>query len=129
MDIREEAVALHGRGYNCAQCVFGACGKYAGIDRQSTLAIAGGFGGGVRCGEICGAISGAVMAIGAAVPFSDAENREATARIASMTRECTGAFRERFGALRCHDLKRAGVSCDELIAFGAETAEKLILDK
>lgn len=126
--IKEEAVALHGRGFNCAQCVLGACGKYTGLDGKSALAIAGGFGGGVRCGEICGAISGAVMALGAAAPFSDPSDRETMGQIASLTKQCTAAFRERFGALRCLDLKRAGVPCDELIAFGAETAEKLIND-
>ena len=109
MGIKEEALALHGEGFNCAQCVLCACGKYGGLDRQTALALAGGFGGGVRCGEICGAISGAVMAIGAAAPYSDASDREAMARIASLTKQCTGAFRDRFGALRCIDLKRAGV--------------------
>ncbi|MBR0207279.1 MAG: C_GCAxxG_C_C family protein [Oscillospiraceae bacterium] len=128
MGIKEEAVALHSQGFNCAQCVLGACGKYTGLDQKSSLAVAGGFGGGVRCGEICGAISGAVMAIGAANPFSDASDRDAMMRVASLTKQCTGAFRERFGELRCLDLKRAGVPCDELIAFGAETVEKLIND-
>ena len=128
MGIKEEAVALHAEGFNCAQCVLCACGKYTGLDKTGSLAIAGGFGGGVRCGEICGAISGAVMAIGAAVPFSDASDRDAMTRIASLTKQCTGAFRDKYGALRCLDLKRAGVSCDELIAFGAETAENLIND-
>ena len=124
--IKEEAVALHGRGFNCAQCVLCACGKYTGLEDKSLLALAGGFGGGVRCGEICGAISGAVMAIGAAAPFSDPADREAKTRISALTRQCTEAFRKQFGAVRCLDLKSAGVSCDELIAFGAETAEMLI---
>ncbi len=124
--IKEEAVRLHGEGFNCAQCVFCACGKYAGVDEKTALAVSGGFGGGVRCGEICGAISGAVMALGAAAPFTDASDREAMGRIAALTKQCTGAFRERFGAVRCLDLKRALVPCDDLIAFGAETAGKLI---
>ena len=128
MGIGEDAVALHGEGFNCAQCVLCACGKYTNLDRNSSLAITGGFGGGVRCGEICGAISGAVMALGAAAPFCDASDRETMTRIASLTKQCTAAFRDRFGALRCLDLKRAGVPCDELIAFGAQTAEKLIND-
>ena len=126
MGIKDDAVHLHGKGFNCAQCVLCACGKYTGLDDKKLLAISGGFGGGVRCGEICGAISGAVMAIGTAAPFTDGSDREAMGRIASLTKQCTGAFRDRFGALRCLDLKRAGVPCDELIAFGAETAEKLI---
>ena len=128
MGIREEAVALHGEGFNCAQCVLGACGKYTGLDKNISHAVAGGFGGGVRCGEICGAISGAVMAIGAAASSSSAADREAMSRVASLTKQCTGAFRDKYGALRCLDLKREGVPCDDLIAFGAETAEKLIKD-
>lgn len=124
--IREEAVRVHGEGFNCAQCVLCACGKYTGLDDKTSLAIAGGFGGGVRCGEICGAISGAVMALGLAAPFADSGDREAMARIAALTKNCTGAFREKFGAVRCLDLKRAGVPCDDLIAFGAETVEKLM---
>ena len=122
MGIREEAVRLHGEGFNCAQCVLCACGKYTGMDRDSSLAVACGFGGGVRCGEICGAISGAVMAIGAS-------NKDAPSRVAPLAKRCTNAFREKYGFVRCLDLKRAGVSCDELIAFGAETAEKLINEK
>ena len=119
MGIREEAVRLHGEGLNCAQCVLCACGQYTGLDKATSESVAAGFGGGVRCGEICGAISGAVMAIGAS-------NKDNTAGVAARTKQCTAAFREKYGNLRCLDLKRAGVSCDELIAFGAETAEKLI---
>ena len=126
MGIREEAVALHGRGFNCAQCVLCACAAYTKLDEKSSLAVSCGFGGGVRCGEICGAISGAVMAIGASAPFSDGCDRETATRVAALTKQCTAAFREHFGALRCLELKRALVPCDELIAFGAETAEKII---
>ena len=126
MSIREEAVRLHDEGFNCAQCVLCACGKYTGLGRAAALSVSCGFGGGVRCGEICGAISGAVMAIGAASRLSEQPGREDMARVAALTKQCTGAFRERYGAVRCLDLKRAGISCDELIAFGAETAEKII---
>ncbi len=124
--IKEEAVRLHAEGFNCAQCVLCACGKYTGLERETALAVAGGFGGGVRCGEICGAISGAVMALGVAAPLVDGSDREAGMRIASLTKQCTGAFREKYGMLRCLELKREGVSCDELIAFGAETVQKLL---
>lgn len=124
--IKEEAVRLHGEGFNCAQCVLCACGKYTGLDENTALAVSGGFGGGVRCGEICGAISGAVMSLGCAAPYSDGADREARDRIARLTKECTAAFREKYGVVRCLDLKRAGVDCDELIAFGAETVEKIL---
>ena len=120
MGIKENAVSLHGKGYNCAQCVLASCGEYTGLDDNTALSVSAGFGGGVRCGEICGAVSGAVMAIGCA------KSNDAAANVAGLTKQTAAAFRERFGAVRCLDLKRAGVPCDDLIAFGAETAEKLI---
>lgn len=120
--IGEEAVALHGNGMNCAQCVLRACGKYTGLDEDTATAVAAGFGGGVRCGEICGAISGAVMAVGLA---SGSEN---SMRVGALSKACSAAFREKYGVVRCLDLKRAGIPCDDLIKFGAETAEKLILE-
>ena len=115
MALSEEAVKLHGLGFNCAQCVLGAAGKYTGLDAKTAEKIAAGFGGGVRSGEICGAISGAVMALGLLE-----EDKRA---IAGLSRQCVEAFRQKYGCVRCIELKRAGVSCDELIAFGAAFVE------
>lgn len=128
MGVRDDAKALHDSGFNCAQSVLGACGKYTGLDKNTALAISAGFGGGVRCGEICGAISGCVMAVGMANPFTDGKNSEAKTRIAELTKLCTGAFREKFGCVRCVELKEAGISCDEIIQYGAEIAEQVIAD-
>ena len=36
------------------------------------------------------------------------------------------AFREKFGAVRCEDLKAAKISCDAVIAFAAEKTEELL---
>lgn len=127
MSIKEEAVKLHDKGYNCAQSVAAACGKYTGLDEKTALAVSGGFGGGVRCGEICGAVSGAVMAIGLTNPYVDGADIEARNKIALLTKECTKRFKEQFGCIRCVELKQSGHSCDELIAFGAELAEDIIL--
>jgi C_GCAxxG_C_C family probable redox protein len=94
-----------------------------GLTEAQSTAVAEGFGGGVRCGEICGAISGAVMVAGLAV---NAKTREEKMKVSALTKEITGTFRDRYGVIRCCELKGNGVSCDELIAFGAETAEKLV---
>lgn len=126
MDIKKEATRIHESGHNCAQSVFCSCREYTGIDDKTALAISGGFGGGVRCGEICGALSGAVMAIGAAYPFNDCNDQQAKAKIAALTAECTGKFKEKFGWTRCYDLKASGASCPALIEFGAELAEQII---
>lgn len=129
MNIKEKATELHDSGFNCAQSVLCACGAYTHLDEASALAVSGGFGGGVRCGEICGALSGAVMAIGLANPFVEADNAEAKDKIADLTRRCTAAFENEFGALRCTDLKEAGHSCSEVIEYAAELAEKIICEE
>ena len=127
MSVQDEALRLHACGYNCAQSVLAALGSYTGMDEKTALALSGGFGGGVRCGEICGAASGAVMALGLAFPFSDGEDSVSKTRIAKLTMSFNRAFSEKFGAMRCQDLKRNGVSCDELIAWAAGKAEEIIL--
>ena len=121
VSIQEEAVKRHGMGCNCAQCVLGACGSYTGLDDGTANAVAAGFGGGVRSGEICGAISGAVMALG----LCTQDRRQ----IAGAARNCVEAFRQQFGCVRCVELKQAGVSCDELIAFGAQYVENTLKNK
>ncbi len=118
MNIQEEAVQFHQQGYNCAQGVLAACGKYTGLDRETALRIASGFGGGLRSGEVCGAISGAVMAIG--MIESD------KARVAAMAKECVDSFRRDFGAVRCCELKKSREHCDALIAYGAQYIENLM---
>ncbi|MCR5664784.1 MAG: C-GCAxxG-C-C family protein [Oscillospiraceae bacterium] len=121
MTIQEEAVRIHGQGCNCAQSVLAACGKYTGLEPETALRVAAGFGGGVRSGEICGAISGAVMTIG----LTEKDPR----RVAALTKQCVESFRQNFGCVRCLELKQNRVSCDALIAYGAQYAEDLINNK
>ncbi|MGI5976547.1 MAG: C-GCAxxG-C-C family protein [Candidatus Limivicinus sp.] len=126
MGVKTESARLHDCGFNCAQSVLCSNREYTGIDDSKALALAGGFGGGVRCGEICGALSGAVMAVGCANPYNDAEDTEAKEKIAELAVRCTSEFKEKFNNVRCQDLKNAGHSCDELITYAAEMAEKII---
>ena len=127
MSVQEESLRLHSCGFNCAQSVLAALGSYTGMDEKTALALSGGFGGGVRCGEICGAASGAVMALGLAFPYSDREDTASKTRIAKLTLAFNRDFAEKFGYMRCQDLKRNGVPCDELIAWAAGKAEEIIL--
>ena len=126
MSVQEEAIRLHACGYNCAQSVLAALGSYTGLEEKTALALSGGFGGGVRCGEICGAASGAVMALGLAFPYYDGEDAGARARIAKLTMAFNRDFQQQFGCIRCQDLKRNGIPCNELIAWAAAHAEELI---
>ena len=121
MSISEKSVELHGEGFNCAQSVLISCGDYTGLDKDTAAALSAGFGGGVRAGEVCGSISGAAMVVGKVLTDSGKSSE-----IAAVTKELVKAFRENYGSARCFNLKKSGHSCDELIAFAAEYADKII---
>lgn len=121
MGIQEDAVNFHRQGFNCAQSVLAASGKYTVLAQDTALRIAAGFGGGVRSGEICGAISSAVMALG----LAEQDKR----KVAALTKECVESFRKEFGCVRCLDLKQNRVSCDALITYGARFVEEQLKQK
>ena len=129
MDVKKLATEYHEKGFNCAQSVLCSCAEYTGLDEKTALAISGGFGGGLRCGEICGAVSGAVMAVGMCCQYVDNTDLETKDKIAALAKYVTGEFKEKYGVLRCVDLKQASKPCAELIEFCAELAEKTIKEK
>ncbi len=120
MTTKEYALFLHNQGYNCAQSVLLSMKEHTGLPDESAAAVAAGFGGGAGCRELCGALSGSFMAAGVTL---GAENRP---KVLAIDRELTAAFREKFGAVRCADLKAARIPCDELIAFAAEKLDELL---
>ena len=126
MGVREEATKLHESGFNCAQSVLGSCNKNFNLDEKSALALSAGFGGGLRCGEICGAVSGGVMALGLAYPFNDAKDLTAKDKIAALAKAYTSAFQEKYGCLRCEELKGDKSKCPAYIEYAAELAETMI---
>ena len=68
------------------------------------------------------------MALGLAFPYADGEDADAKARIAKLTVAMNRDFIKQFGYIRCQDLKRNGIPCDELIAWAARHAEEIIKD-
>ena len=127
MGVKEKAIELHGRGYNCAQCVLKACsGFYPEVDGNVLTRAAAGFGGGVNCGQICGALSGAVMALGLACDFDENAVLKSKAAINQLTKFCIADFENKFDSVLCSELRGGEFSCNELIAYGAELTEKIL---
>ncbi len=120
MKTSERAVQLHGEGFSCAQSVLMSLKGLTGLTEECSADLGAGFGRGAGVEELCGAISGAVLAMSAV------GGAKAKPQILEKNRELCAAFRERFGAVRCEELKAAEISCDEAIAFAAEKAEELI---
>lgn len=129
MDIEKmkaDGVAIRESGFNCAQGVLCACREYTGLDDKLALSISGHLGGGVGSGEICGCITGGLMAVGMVAPFLDNTKPEDKKAMMNRSREFVKAFNSKYGACRCCELKAKGYNCAELVAFGVETAAKII---
>ena len=129
MDKKDLIKDLHGQGYNCAQAVLTACAEHTGLDRNCGLAIAGGFGGGLRAGEVCGALSGAVMALGLCCPHTTPNAPEEKERISAQSAEACERFKGEFGCLTCRDLleKYGGREmCESFMLYSAELASDII---
>ena len=126
---KEQIKELHDQGFNCAQTVLTACAEYTGLDRSTGLAIAGGFGGGLRAGEVCGAISGAAMALGLCCPHTTPDSPEEKARISAQAAELCKRFRVEFDCLTCRELlKKYGGKgmCVRFMEYSAELASDII---
>ena len=115
INTRKEAVAveLFASGYNCCQAVIGAFSEEAGLDTNTALKLANGFGGGVRCGEICGVVSGAIMVIGLKCGFYIKGDFEQKGYCNKKSYEFIEKFKEANGSVTCRDLLGVDIRCPD----------------
>lgn len=52
------------RHYNCAQATVVPFAEAAGLDEETAMRFAAGFGGGMKRASVCGAVTGGIMALG-----------------------------------------------------------------
>ena len=84
-----------------------------GLDGNTALKIASGFGGGIgRMAETCGAVTGAMMVLGLE-HGNTAPDREAKERVYEQVREFAQRFRARNGSLLCRELLGCDISTPE----------------
>lgn len=107
-----KAVEFHKKGFNCAESII----KTFNEEKNANIpvSIASPFGSGMSVGATCGAISGALMALGFVKgrETSDTQNESRKNARVFMTK-----LKEKYGTFECVELKRKGVSCDEIIAY------------
>jgi len=114
MKCTERAAAYFGEGFNCSQAVCTAFAEELGIDRDTALKFAAGFGGGMgRMGGTCGVVTGAYMALGLKYGPTQA-NPEAKAAMYASIRK----FAEQFAA------GHQGLECRELLGYDISIAEE-----
>jgi C_GCAxxG_C_C family probable redox protein len=92
-------------GGNCAQAVFGVFCSDLGLDRETAMKLASGFGAGMaRRQEVCGAVSGAVMAIGLKHGQAREDDKAAKETTYRLSRELMDRFQAEFGSCLCREL-------------------------
>jgi C_GCAxxG_C_C family probable redox protein len=116
MSKRSEKAVSCFENFNCAQSVIATCGPEFGLDRETALRVAGGFGGGMgRLGEVCGAVTGAFMVIGlkhGKIRPEDDEDKTKKKAYA-LVYEFADRFRARHGPILCRELLGCDISTPE----------------
>jgi len=103
-------------GCNCSQAVLSAFGPDLGLDPDTCLRVAGGFGGGMaRLGKTCGAVTGAVMVLGF-IDISGPDPEQAKESVYIRVRALFERFQARHGSTCCRDLIAYDLSTTEGLA-------------
>ncbi|MBN1294184.1 MAG: C_GCAxxG_C_C family protein [Candidatus Latescibacteria bacterium] len=144
MSKADDAVSMFNDGFSCSQSVFSTFAEDLGLDRDTALKIAAGFGGGMgRMGEVCGALSGAFMAIGLKYGSVEKGETDAKKQTYNLVHKAAEEFKSRHGCIHCNDLlgidigdylqhqkaKMAGLfstKCPNFVSDAADIVEKLM---
>ena len=111
MSVADRAVERFGTGHSCSQAVFTSLAERMGLDYETALKVASGFGGGMgRMGATCGAVTGAFMALGLKFGGVESEAKNETYRFVNQFVEM---FRQHHGSLECRDLIGCDLSTEE----------------
>jgi len=101
----ETAAAMVAGNWNCAQSVLGVFCDDLGLDRETAMKLASGFGAGMaHRQEVCGAVSGAIMVIGLRHGQAREDDKAAKEAAYRLSREMMERFQARFGSCLCREL-------------------------
>lgn len=101
----DRAYELFKEGYNCSQAVFGAFADELGVDFETAVKLASGFGGGIgRMREVCGTFTGLTMAASMIYGYDDPKDTETKAELYEKIRALADKFREDNGSIICREL-------------------------
>ncbi|URZ04579.1 C-GCAxxG-C-C family (seleno)protein [Clostridium felsineum] len=117
----KKVVQFKRQGYNCAESIIKTIDEEKGMNIPVCMATP--FGSGMSVGGTCGAITGALMVIGAA---KGRKSGEEEIRTRKLSREIINQIKERYGTTQCIELKKKGVTCDEIIEFSYDILDKNI---
>lgn len=92
-------------GYNCSQAVAAAFAPEMGLDVETAVKIASGFGGGMgRMREVCGTFSGIVMVVSQLYGYSDPKEQKGKKELYEKIQALAEKFRAENGSIICREL-------------------------
>ena len=110
----EKAVSSFKGDFNCAQSILSAYGIQYGLNRDTALKLATGFGGGMaRFGRTCGAVSAAFMVIGLKYGMGVKGDTEVKEKTYQLIREFSDQFQGINGAVICKELLGCDINTPE----------------
>lgn len=98
------AMEYHEKGLNCGQSVLLAFADITGFSEEQSMALASGFGGGLRCGGVCGVVNAAVVVLGMVYPATLENGAAGKKRSSELTKGYQRRYTARFHKLDCRDL-------------------------
>jgi C_GCAxxG_C_C family probable redox protein len=117
----ENAISSFRGAFNCGQSIFSSYATQYGLEKDTALKIASGFGGGMgRLQNTCGAVSGAFMAIGLKYGMGIDADKEARDKTYQVIREFAGRFQKTYGSIICKEL----LGCDINTLEGKEKYDR-----
>ena len=136
------AKEYHEKGLNCGQSVLLAFTDVTGFTEEQSMALASGFGGGLRCGGSCGVVNAAAVVLGMAYPSTLENGPAGKKRSSELTKAFQQRFTERFRQLNCRELladkelvgtdlaQELGVTqhCRILVVSGVELLDEMLAE-
>lgn len=92
-------------GYNCCQAVLLAFQDVTGLDKETTLKFASGFGGGMgKMREVCGTVSAMTAIAGFISPSVNPGDHDAKTANYALVQDLASRFKEEKGSIICREL-------------------------
>lgn len=131
---QERAIALHNKGYNCAQAVACTYCDLFGLDEETAYKMAEGFGLGMGMMEVCGALTGGFLLAGCRLSAGTAAPGRTKAQTYRKTRAMGEEFAAKHGTILCRELKgvetgKVLLPCPDCIREGCALVEKMLLEE
>lgn len=116
-----KVLEIYKEGYNCAESIVKAINEEKELNIP--VSIASPFGAGMTVGSTCGAISGALVVLGAVKGRETCKEQNDSRRLA---KEVMNKISEKYGTFECKQLKKQGVSCNEIIEYAYKVVEEYV---